>query len=500
MKLLDSEKCSGGFQPPCLASVLKRRLEATARFRTVPCTVLQCTGYSLLLLIGIAQAEPINYDEHIKPIFRQHCLKCHGDDKQKADLNLQTYAAALKGGSGGETLVAGRSSQSILFDSITDPDDDSRMPPNKPPIPKEQIDMIRQWIDTGLRESSGSLSMIKERDTSFSPTPNAGANRPETPAMPVDWPSIKLPKTLRPLSVLAMDTSPWAPLVAVAGQEHVRVVHTSTGETLGHLPFPEGVPHVIRFSRDGTVLMVAGGRPVESGKVVLFDVKTGQRLASIGDEIDAVLAADISPDQKLVALGGSGKVIKVYSTADNSLKYRIEEKHTDWITSLAFSPDGTTLASADRAGGLHLWNATGGGIVLSLLEHKQSVRAIDWRPDSKFLVSVAEDGKAIWWDVSDGFPAFNKQDIHAPKRPPGTYGKIPNGVLAARFSKTGNVATTGRDMTVKLWNAKADLVKTWQIENGLPLSAALAFDDSCVIIGNGAGEIQFQRDGLPGKF
>jgi len=62
--------------------------------------------------------------------------------------------------------------------------------------------------------------------------------------------------------------------------------------------------------------MVAGGRPVESGRVVLFDVRSGNRLAEIGDEVDAVLAADLSPDQRSVALGGSGRVVKVYSTAD----------------------------------------------------------------------------------------------------------------------------------------------------------------------------------------
>ncbi|MDF1738597.1 MAG: hypothetical protein P1U86_05520 [Verrucomicrobiales bacterium] len=439
------------------------------------------------------RAESINYDEHIKPIVRQHCLKCHGDDKQKADLNLQNYGAALKGGSGGDTLIAGRSSQSILFQSITDPDEDLRMPPNKPPIPKEQIEMIQQWIDSGLRESSESLSMLKERDTSFKPAAAADGNRPETPAMPDNWPDLERPGTENPLPVLAMDTSAWAPLVAVADQEQVKLINTETGDLLGRLPFPEGVPNVIRFSRDGSVLMVAGGRPVESGKVVLYDVKSGERLTSVGDEVDAVLAADLSPNQKLIALGGSGKVVKVYSTVDGALQYKLE-KHTDWITSLAFSPDGKTLASADRAGGLHLWNAESGGIVLSLLEHKQSIRAVDWRPDSKILASVAEDGKAVWWDVSDGFPAYNKSDIHAPKRPKGTYGKIPNGVLAARFSPAGYLATTGRDMTVQIWSPDGKLEKKIPVEGGLPLSTAMAFDQSCVITGTVSGEVLFQRD------
>ena len=45
-------------------------------------------------------ATPPNYEEHIKPIFREHCLKCHGEDEQKADLNLGSFATVSKGGSG----------------------------------------------------------------------------------------------------------------------------------------------------------------------------------------------------------------------------------------------------------------------------------------------------------------------------------------------------------------------------------------------------------------
>lgn len=96
---------------------------------------------------------PPNFEEHVKPILRQHCLKCHGDDKQESDLNLQGYGSLLRGGSGGKVVEAGRSSQSLLFQAITNTDDDARMPPNSPPLPKEKIELIRQWIDTGLRES-----------------------------------------------------------------------------------------------------------------------------------------------------------------------------------------------------------------------------------------------------------------------------------------------------------------------------------------------------------
>jgi hypothetical protein len=446
-----------------------------------------------LVLVRLDAAEPevVNFEEHVKPILREHCLKCHGEDEQKADLNLQTHASALKGGSGGPAVVAGRSSQSLLFKSITDPDDGARMPPKKPMIPQAQITVIQRWIDAGLRENSGSKSMVAERDLSFKPVANAGV-KPAEPVMPGVLPAVNLPHVKRPMQVLTLDASPWAPLAAVAGQDHVRLVNVETQEDVGSLAFPEGEPHMLRFSRDGAVLMAAGGRPVESGRVVLFDVKTGKRLSNVGDEVDAVLAADLSPDQKSVALGGSGKVVKVYDTTSGKLRYKIQ-KHTDWIMAVAFSPDGRMLVTADRAGGLHLWEAASGRVLLSLNEHKASIRALDWRGDSKMFASAGEDGTVIWWDVKDGWPAITKANAHPPARKPGTYGRIANGVLVARFDHEGRLCTAGRDQTVRLWDPQGREIQSFAIAEALPLSAALSFDGKKVISGDTQGRVHFLK-------
>lgn len=390
-------------------------------------------------------------------------------------------------GSSGKVVEAGRSGQSILFQAITNPDDDARMPPNSSPLPKEEIDLIRKWIDTGLRESANSRSMVNARDLKFTPAASAGGKPDGPPAMPADLASVERPKLARPFPVLAMDSSPWAPLVAAADQDQVRFIHSETEKELGSLSFPEGEPHVIRFSRDGTVLMVAGGRPVETGLLVLFDVRTGERLAEIGDEIDVVLAADLSPDQRLVALGGSGRIVKVYSTTDGTLRYKLT-KHTDWITAAAFSPDGTKLATADRAGGIHLWDARTGGILLNLAEHKGAVGALDWRSDSRLLASAGEDGRIVWWDVVDGFPAINKTNAHPPRRPAGTYGTIPNGVLAARFDRDGNLVTSGRDQVVRLWNSAGNERRAFKLDNGIPVSNAISHDGKAVISGDSSNK------------
>ncbi len=437
-----------------------------------------------------AAADPVNYEDHIRPIFRRYCLKCHGDDKQEADLNLQNYASAMKGGSGGKVLIPGRASTSLLYAAITNEDADARMPPNSPSLPDDQLALIHKWIQDGLRHTAGSSAMTAKRDLTFQPSADASAKPDGPPPMPGELPEVKLPETLRRLPVLAMDVSPWAPLLAVSGQEHVRLINTDTREQIGALAFPEGVPHVIRFSRDGRVLLVAGGRPVQSGRVVLYDVSSGKRLAEIGDELDAVLAADLSPDQTLVALGGSGKTVKLYSTRTGELQYKLE-KHTDWITAVGFSPDGKKLATADRAGGLHLWEAAGGGIILSLAEHKAAIRSLHWRGDSRLLATAGEDGLLVWWDTKDGWPAISKANAHPPKRPANTYGKLPNGILSASFGPAGYLLTAGRDRVLRYWDPAGNQTQSFAPDGKLPLVTRISGDGTLLISGDAAGEVHY---------
>jgi len=436
------------------------------------------------------KTEAITFKDHVKPILRQYCLKCHGNDEQNADLNLQTYATLLKGGSGGAVVKPGRPEASVLFQAITATDDAARMPPESPPIPRKHIQVIRRWIATGLRETRVSKSLSPVATITFNPSANAAKKPSGPPVMPVGLSITKRPVASRRLPVLSMAASPWAPLLAVSAYQHVRLFDITTRKEIGSLPFPEGIPHMLRFSRNGGVLLVAGGKPVQVGSVVLFDVRTGKRLAQLGDELDAVMAADISPDQRLVALGGSGRTVKVYSTADGSLRYKLT-RHTDWITALAFSPDGRQLASGDRAGGLHLWNAGKGGLLFSLASHQASVRTISWRSDSKVLASGGEDGRLIWWNTESGFSSISNSNPHPPQRPSGVYGKLPNGVLAARFGSDGSLFTCGRDSHARFWNVSGKQLRTFKVEAAIPTQVAISHDGKTLVAGDSTGQVHF---------
>ena len=58
---------------------------------------------------------------------------------------------------------------------------------------------------------------------------------------------------------------------------------------------------------------IAGGRGGQSGRASLYEVKNGKRIVTVGDELDAVLAADVNSFQTMIALGGPGKLVKIYS-------------------------------------------------------------------------------------------------------------------------------------------------------------------------------------------
>jgi hypothetical protein len=243
---------------------------------------------------------------------------------------------------------------------------------------------------------------------------------------------------------------------------------------LSAFPFPEGDVFALRFSRDGEMLLAGGGTGGESGKVVAFDVATGKRRFELGDESDAVLALDISPDNQLVALGGPGRSVKIFRTADGALAATLR-KHTDWILSLAFSPDGLLLASGDRFGGLQVWEAASGKEFHTLRGHVGAVPALAWPDESDRLLSAGQDGALRLWDMHKG---------ELVTRWEGGAG----GLLAVDCDASGRIVCGGREKKLAVWE-KPD-VRTQQMT--MPddvVKLALSHDSSHVIAADAAGNI-----------
>ena len=100
-----------------------------------------------------AKTEGVTFAKDIKPIFDKSCIKCHGEEKQKAKLRLDTLEWTLKGADGEDVVNKGKSAESELVHSVARVNEDEAMPPEGKgdPLTKEQVGLIRAWIDQGAK-------------------------------------------------------------------------------------------------------------------------------------------------------------------------------------------------------------------------------------------------------------------------------------------------------------------------------------------------------------
>ncbi len=83
-----------------------------------------------------------------KAVLDRSCIQCHGPDKQKSDLRLDSHAAMLKGGKGGAVVVPGAPEKSALVAAIGWTDEDTRMPPKKK-LSDADIAALTAWVAAG---------------------------------------------------------------------------------------------------------------------------------------------------------------------------------------------------------------------------------------------------------------------------------------------------------------------------------------------------------------
>lgn len=106
------------------------------------------------------------FNDVIYKILDDKCIQCHNPTKTKGELSLISRDAILKGGESGEVLEAGNAHGSLLYKQLLLPiSDEDRMPPEgKPQLTKDEIWLLKHWIDNGLK-FQGTFDNIAENDT-----------------------------------------------------------------------------------------------------------------------------------------------------------------------------------------------------------------------------------------------------------------------------------------------------------------------------------------------
>jgi WD40 repeat protein len=126
------------------------------------------------------------------------------------------------------------------------------------------------------------------------------------------------------------------------------------------------------------------------------------------------------------------------------------EGHSDWVQSVAFSPDGSKLASASADRAVRLWNVGTGQVEQTLEGHSGWVQSVAFSPDGSKLASASRDRTVRLWNVGTG-QVEQTLEGHS------------GWVLSVAFSPDGSkLASASRDRAMRLWN-----VGTGQVEQTL---------------------------------
>lgn len=129
------------------------RMPITVALHKPACFSLRlCASAASLLIasVGLSAADTPTYAKNIQPILADRCYSCHGPEKQKGELRLDSVEAIRKGGKNGAILTPGNPAKSTLYSlTLLPAGDDDIMPAKGDPLTQAQTDAIRDWIKAG---------------------------------------------------------------------------------------------------------------------------------------------------------------------------------------------------------------------------------------------------------------------------------------------------------------------------------------------------------------
>ncbi len=372
---------------------------------------------------AVAQ-QPVSYSRDVRPFLAKYCLECHNAKSAKAGLNLETVKAIHEGSDGGAVLEAGKPDASRIVLLVEGKD--------KPPMPpktakfhpaKQEIGILRAWVAAGAKDDGGAIKVVI-------PDIKPHKERP-APVTALCYADVTLLAAARDSRLFWLDPA--------TGSETALRTDLANWE-LAQKWWKGGPPRsqaVTALARGGTHFVVAKGSPGTWGDVVLWDtqavppcphddtildvaVSPAGVIATAGydarihlldpktvtcrtlkEHSDAVYGVAFSPDGTRLASCSADRAVKVWDVATGKLLYTLGEA-ADWLYSVAWSPDGKSIAAGgvDRSIRVYAPGDHGAKLVHSVFAHQEPVQKLLYSRDSKTLYSVGQGGSLKAWDAA----------------------------------------------------------------------------------------------------
>jgi tetratricopeptide (TPR) repeat protein len=141
--------------------------------------------------------------------------------------------------------------------------------------------------------------------------------------------------------------------------------------------------------------------PEPTGEVKVWDARTGAELLTLRGHTDWVIAVAYSPDGTRLASASHDQTVKVWDVTSGAELLTLRG-HSGALTAVAYSPDGTRLATASSDKTVKVWDATSGAETATLRGHTDAVMAVAYSPDGTRLAAASYNGTVKVWDARIG--------------------------------------------------------------------------------------------------
>lgn len=272
-----------------------------------------------------------------------------------------------------------------------------------------------------------------------------------------------------PLNTVAL--SPDGTQFIIAGQNNTVVLtDASTGKAIRS--FKEHTDSVDKavFLPDGKHFVSAG----KDGRVILWSLTEG--LVRQWNLTGEVWALAISSDGRMIAVGGTDKIITLINLASGEVS-GILAGHSNYISAVAFATSlgKAVLASSSYDGTARIWDINTGEVLTKLVGHSAEINDVVFQPNDKLIATSSADKTVRIWRVDSGEPVrvLSGHD---------------NIVFALLFSQSGDrLVSSSQDHTIRLWDVSSgETIGVFEGHTGTPLGLAMHGDNLYSAAGDGS--------------